>query len=610
MPRFPCLARGCLILVTVAASTPVAQQRPALASPNIDDIATLLKLEDTRQFDAPALGRILASTHPEVRERAAVSIGRIADPRGLALLESARADRDAEVLASVVFATGQLRQASSVDWLGTVLGARGTPPVVAREAAQALGKIQAPEARAALTTYLAAAPTTADGTVVGEALLSWGRFTGAADLAPVLRWIVSPNVEIRWRATWALVRPRDPAAVPHLMKLTADDSGDVRYWAVRGLVPAVVDAAKMERSSATERLARLVYDPDRRVRTEALRTLVQYDDERAAGAVANGLYSPDTWISVSAAEGAGRFVSRALPLAPLVIDVSNDKAPDALRIACLNALVTLAPAATKTFDLATALARSDVGAARSASIQALVRLGDEGIARLKALAADPAAAPRAQPGGQTFQAMAEAAIIRAANPGGRGGRAAGGGRGTGAASAPRAARPDAEYRQLVERWIVPAYNGRPGPRAIWGTPKGEIELELYPGDAPFGVEQFLRLVESGDIVGTEFTRLVPDFVAQQQSIRNAVTLRDEVNRRGLTRGNLSWASAGLDTGRPGYTLGHTPQPHNEGNFTALGRVIRGMDVVDRLELGDRITAARMVQPSLMPLAKVAHRSSH
>ena len=67
-----------------------------------------------------------------------------------------------------------------------------------------------------------------------------------------------------------------------------------------------------------------------------------------------------------------------------------------------------------------------------------------------------------------------------------------------------------------------------------------------------------------------------------------------MNRRGLLRGTLSWASAGLDTGRPGYTLGNTPQPHNEGDFTALGRVLRGMDAVDRLELGDKITGARLV----------------
>jgi peptidylprolyl isomerase len=142
--------------------------------------------------------------------------------------------------------------------------------------------------------------------------------------------------------------------------------------------------------------------------------------------------------------------------------------------------------------------------------------------------------------------------------------------------------------------VVPAYNGAPAPRAILDTPRGTIELELHPGHAPFGVEHFIRVVESGAIVGTEFTRVVPNFVAQQQAIPNSPTLRDEVSRLGLTRGNLSWASAGLDTGRPGYTLGNTPQPHNEGDFTALGRVVGGMDVVDRLELGDKITAARMV----------------
>jgi len=142
---------------------------------------------------------------------------------------------------------------------------------------------------------------------------------------------------------------------------------------------------------------------------------------------------------------------------------------------------------------------------------------------------------------------------------------------------------------------LPAYHGEPAPRAIWTTPKGEIEIALHAGAAPLGMEELVRLTESGDIVGTAFTRVVPNFVAQQATIRGANRLRDEVSRLGLTRGNLSWASAGLDTGRPGYTLGNTPQPHNEGDFTALGIVIRGMDVVDRLELGDTITAARMVK---------------
>ena len=621
-----------VLALSLAVSAPAVlarQARQPLAAANIDDLVTLLKFEDTRQFDEAVLAKITQSAHPEVRRRAAIAIGRIADPAAAPLLEKMRADRDPQVAAAVVFATGQLRLQTNIAWLGSLLAAPTTPVAIAREAAQALGKIPysqdnpnadaVAEARAALSSYLAKAPaTTAAAPVVGEALLSWGRYTGKADLAPVIRWITSPNVETRWRATWALIRPRDPEGLPHVTKLVEDASAEVRYWAVRGLAPGVVDAAKMDRAVATERL-RILFnkDPDRRVRTEALRTLLQYDDERAFGALVNALYSPDTWISVSAAEAAGarlpmdgpaRFAARARVLAPLLVDVSDDKAPVALRIVTLNALALLAPQATKTFDLAFALAKSDTFAARSAAVAALGRLGDDGRAALEKLAADPAVASLAQPGGQTMDAMIKGQLARGGGAGGTGrtggtgGNAGGAGRAgggaTGGTTPPRRtwpARPDAEYRALVEKWIVPAYNGTSLPRAIWTTPKGEIELELYAGDAPLGMEQFVRLVESGDIVGTEFTRLVPDFVAQQQSIRNAATLRDEVNQRGLTRANLSTASSGLDTGRPGYTLGHTPQPHNEGNFTSLGRVVRGMDVVDKLELGDRITAARMVK---------------
>jgi HEAT repeat protein/cyclophilin family peptidyl-prolyl cis-trans isomerase len=562
----------------ITAAAAAQGQRQPLSDADIADIAVLLKLEDTRQFDKAELGRILRSKHPEVRRRAAVSIGRINDQRGAELLQAARNDSDADVEASIVFATGQLKLASAVEWLQLLLASPRTPPVVTREAAQALGKIQTPEARGALANYLTAAiySDAAAGTI-GEALLSIGRYTDKGDIAPVVRWAAVPDVEVRWRAAWALFRPRDPAAAPHLLKLIDDASGDVRHWAVRGLSPAVVDAAGLERATITSRLNALaVRDPDRRVRTEALRALLQYGDENAFGALVNALYSPDAWIAVSAAEAAGRFTRRAQVLAPLLVDVAEPKDPLAVRITVLPSLVALAPDGKQTLALATALAQSEVSAARTAGVQALGRLGDAGRSILDQMAADPAMAGRVgQPGGT-----------------GRGG-AGGAGRG-GAAQPPAPARPDADYRALAERWIVPAYNGAPPPRAIWETPRGEIEIELYPGEAPFGVEHFIRVVESGDIVGTEFTRVVPNFVAQQQAVRNATRLRDEVNRRGLTRANLSWASAGLDTGRPGYTLGHTPQPHNEGNFTALGRVVRGMDVVDKLELGDRIVSARMV----------------
>jgi HEAT repeat protein/cyclophilin family peptidyl-prolyl cis-trans isomerase len=617
MPR---LRTVCILgLLLIASPTaPGAQQRRPLASADIDNIATLLKLEDTRQFDETALSTVVASAHPEVRRRAAISIGRIADVKGSALLAKMRADASLDVRAAAVFAMGQLKDPATVAWLGTTLSAPATPPAVGREAAQALGKFLPPpvpasgptpattaataaaaEARAALASYLLKATvTTATTPVVGEALLSLGRFPANDGVAPVARFVGNPNVEIRWRAAWALFRPRDPAAIPHILKLIEDPSGDVRFWAVRGLAPAMVDGAKMERTEATRRLRTIVNgDPDRRVRTEALRVIVQYDDENAFGVVVNNLDASDTWLSVSAAEGALQFRSRPAVMASLVNEFSGKSKPLALRITALTPLATFQPAAAA--ELAGALLATDSVAARNAAFQALGRTGGAGRAKLDELAKDPKMAQY-----QTQIAAAitanETAAARAAGAGqppAQGAGRAGGGGGGGGRGNPRPpipARPDAEYRALVEKWIVPAYNGAPAPRAVWETPKGAIEIELYPGDAPFGVEHFFRVVESGDIVGTEFTRLVPNFVAQQQAIRNASQLRDEVNQHGLTRGNLSWASAGLDTGRPGYTLGNTPQPHNEGNFTALGRVVRGMDVVDKLELGDKVTAAKII----------------
>ena len=563
-----------LLVVLAATSLTLAQGRahPPLAAKDIDDLATLLMLEDTRRLDRAALAPILTSTHPEVRRRAVVAVGRIADPGGVELLMPARRDPDPEVRASVAFALGQIKDPASVAWLSETLQSSEVPPVVAREAAAALGKIQVPEALAALARFLTTAAATPQSVpVIGEALLSIGRFNGPQDLAPIVKWIASPDLEVRWRATWALFRPRDPAALPHLITLSADASPDVRFWAIRGLGPSPATAgafgaasaaapSESDRSRATARLREALSDPDRRVRTEALRALTQLADEASFAAVLAAVDSDDTWLAISAAEGLARYVTRATDSVPTLLAATAPTRPLALRITALTALAAIAP--QQGLAEAAALARIDNPAARTAARQALGRMGPDGNTRLNALVSEGVLPPAA---------TRPARVV----------------------APPKSA---AEYRRLVERWIVPDYEGKPRPRAIWDTPRGPIEIELYPGDAPMGVEYFVTMVESGAIVGTEFTRVVPNFVAQQRAIRDDAALRDEVNRHGLTRGNLSWASAGLDTGRPGYTLGSTPQPHNEGNFTSLGRVVAGMDAVDRLELGDRVTAARLGRP--------------
>jgi len=52
------------------------------------------------------------------------------------------------------------------------------------------------------------------------------------------------------------------------------------------------------------------------------------------------------------------------------------------------------------------------------------------------------------------------------------------------------------------------------------------------------------------------------------------------------------ASAGKDTEGSQFFITHSPQPHLDGRYTVVGRVLRGMDVVDALRVGDRIVDAR------------------
>jgi cyclophilin family peptidyl-prolyl cis-trans isomerase len=48
------------------------------------------------------------------------------------------------------------------------------------------------------------------------------------------------------------------------------------------------------------------------------------------------------------------------------------------------------------------------------------------------------------------------------------------------------------------------------------------------------------------------------------------------------------ALSGKDTGGSQWFVTHAPQPHLDGGYTVFGRVIRGMEVVDRIARGDTI----------------------
>jgi peptidyl-prolyl cis-trans isomerase B (cyclophilin B) len=142
------------------------------------------------------------------------------------------------------------------------------------------------------------------------------------------------------------------------------------------------------------------------------------------------------------------------------------------------------------------------------------------------------------------------------------------------------------------------------------TNKGSFTAELFDGEAPGTVENFEKLVKSGFYDGIVFHRVIPDFVVQGG---DPLTKEHPLNypRIGTggpgwqikceTKGNphthkdgaLSMAHAGKDTGGSQFfiVLSEANTRHLNGVHTVFGQVTEGLDVVHRLERGDKIEKA-------------------
>ena len=59
--------------------------------------------------------------------------------------------------------------------------------------------------------------------------------------------------------------------------------------------------------------------------------------------------------------------------------------------------------------------------------------------------------------------------------------------------------------------------------------------------------------------------------------------------------HVGMPKAGKDTGGGQIFITHLPTPHLDGNYTLFGQVVEGLEVVDRIEVGDAIVRARVVQ---------------
>ena len=138
-------------------------------------------------------------------------------------------------------------------------------------------------------------------------------------------------------------------------------------------------------------------------------------------------------------------------------------------------------------------------------------------------------------------------------------------------------------------------------RALVATDKGAFTIELLPEDAPLTVDNFVTLARRGYFNNVTFHRVVPNFVIQGGDPRGdgnggpGYQIRDELNTVPYDRGAVGMALSGRDTGGSQWFITHSPQPHLDGGYTVFGRVVSGLDVVDRIARGDRIRAVTITE---------------
>lgn len=169
--------------------------------------------------------------------------------------------------------------------------------------------------------------------------------------------------------------------------------------------------------------------------------------------------------------------------------------------------------------------------------------------------------------------------------------------------------------------VFPAISAAQGPKiddnalpiVVLRTSKGDVFLELFEDQAPNTVANFVSLVEKKYYNGLTFHRVIDNFMAQGGCPEGTGTggpgyhIPCECYRRDHhkhQRGVISMAHAGRDTGGSQFFINFVATPHLDGKHTVFGRVVKGMEVVDKFNRSGRGGAEKIVE------ARVLRKRSH
>jgi cyclophilin family peptidyl-prolyl cis-trans isomerase/HEAT repeat protein len=459
--------------------------------------------------------------------------------------------------------------------LGRAGDARATPTLVAllqtpgrftaAFAARGLGALKAQNAAPALRDIVDKRQR--DPAIVIEAIRSLAALRDLPSRRLFERIVAEGEVDstLRLEAANALAALHDPESLDFIIDLMSDPAPGVRGAAIRalaaidsetflttlsGLDPdrdwtvrtSLADAlAMLPPAQGQARLVAMLQDRDQRVIPAVLRALIAAKAPDAERILRDQLKADDFVIRQTAASGLASL--KATSAVSALMDAYRATDGDSTyvaRAAILTAVNTLDPVAARPL-LQVALQDRDW----AVRVRAAMLLRDQGVA-------DTASAIRPAP-------------VRPID--------------------------DATRQSLV----APQFS----PHAFIQTDRGAIEIELAISDAPLTVANFIDLAHRGFFNGVAIHRVVPDFVVQDGDSRGdgeggpGYTIRDELNQLPYLRGTVGMALDWNDTGGSQFFITHSPQPHLDARYTAFGRVVNGIEVVDRIQPWDVIRSVQI-----------------
>lgn len=139
-------------------------------------------------------------------------------------------------------------------------------------------------------------------------------------------------------------------------------------------------------------------------------------------------------------------------------------------------------------------------------------------------------------------------------------------------------------------------------KVLINTKKGDMIVELYDNETPITVNNFKSLIQKGFYDGLNFHRVIPNFMIQGGCPNGTggpgYTIPCEVNadKQYHDKGVLSMAHAGRNTGGSQFFICHNRigTQHLDRQHTCFGKVIEGLDVIEKIQSGDKIVKISII----------------